>query len=281
MEYVALFVWLVACVVLGGLMHAILQTPFNYKLVRIVAAPGVVVRKLAMAVAALLSGATVTQVNVYDISNRDIGFHGEGVASISKVLVPLGPLFACAVALQTTNVLLGSPARFDYVPPQVASLDVGGAGMFLIGLWKLLSGLVAQGRAADWGNLSLYVLLAFVLSLSLGACVSFEKIREAIIGALLLVVSLAVVCALFGVRSGFGAGAVSTLARSPAAAWVKSLRSSMIGTGGAAFIMMLCGLMVAIVVGIAVRLYELITTAVGTKTKPTKSRSRKERKLAA
>ena len=281
MEYVALFVWLVVCVALGGLMHTILRTPFDYKLIRILAAPGVVVRKLAMSVVALVTGATVTQVNVYDLSERDIGFHGVGASSVSKVLVPLGPLFACAVALQAVNVLLGSPVSFDYSPPPVASLDAGGVKGFVVGMLPLLSGLVRQGLIANWGSLSFYVLLGFVLSLSLGACVSFEKFREATLGALLLVVSLAVLCALAGVRSGLGAGAVSALAESPAAPWVRSLRGFLIGTTGAAFVMMLCGLMVAIVVGIGVRLYELTTTAVGGKSKSGKRGGRREKKLAA
>lgn len=281
MEYVALFVWLAVCVVLGGLMHSILRTAFEFKFIRILAAPGIAVRKLAMAVAALVSGASVTQVNVYDLSDRDIGFRGEGVASVSKVFVPLAPLFACAVALQTVNVLLGNPVSLDYPPPPVESLDAGGVRVFIMGMWTLLSGLVTQAFQIDWGSLNLYVLLAFVLSLSLGACVSFQKIREAILGALLLVVGLAVVCALFGVRSGLGTGAPGTLASSPAADWVRSLREFVIRTAGAAFIMMLCGLMVAIAVGVGIRIYELATAAVGGKGKSGKSSGQGERRLAA
>ena len=100
-------------------------------------------------------------------------------SSVSKVLVPLGPLFACAVMLQAVNVMLGSPVSFDYSPPPVASLDAGGVKAFLMGMLPLVSGLIQQGLVADWGSLSFYVLLGFVLSLSLGACVSFEKFREA------------------------------------------------------------------------------------------------------
>jgi len=281
MEYVALFVWLLLCVTLGGLMHTILQTPFNYRLIRILAAPGVTLRKLAMAVVALVTGATVTKVNVYNISDRDIGFQGQGVSSVSNVLVPLGPLFASAVVLQIVNAMLGSPVSFNYSPPPVPSLDAGGAKAFLMGMSPLVSGLVKQGLVADWGSLRFYVLLGCVLSLSLGACVSFEKFREAVLGSLLLVAALAVICALAGVRSGLGSTAVSTLAESPAAPLVRSVRTFLTGTTGVAFIMMLCGMMVAIVVGIVVRLYQLMISAAGGKSNSGTRESRGEKRQAA
>ena len=271
MIYTALFIWLLTCIVLGGVIHAVMQTAFRYKLVRLLAGPGVVVRKFAMTCAALLSGATVTEVNVYDLSERDIGFEADGVASVSKVLVPLAPLFACALVLQAVNVLLGSPIKLDYPPPEISSLDIGGMKGFVLGTWSVVFHLVRQVFNADWGHLRLYVLLAFVFSLSLGACLPFEKFREAFLGVVLLVVGLAVLCALFGVSSALGTAPPSALARSPVAAWVESLRSFFKNTAGMAFVMMLCGIMAATLAGIVVRIAELTGKASsrgGTEAKP-------------
>ncbi len=281
MEYVALFVWLVVCLLLGGLMHMILQTPYDYKLVRLLAAPGIVVRKFAMTVTSLLTGATVTEVNIYNSSERDIGFEADGMASVSKVLVPLAPLFACAVMLQAINALIGKPIGLDYPPPPVSSLDAGGMRGFLIDLWHLLSGLIVQVLAADWKSLNPYVLFAFIFSLSLGACVPPEKLREGILGATFVAVGLAVICALFGVRSGVGLGPLTALSASPAQLWVMAMREFFMDMAGMAFIMMLCGLMAAIVVGIIVRIFELVSKVPGRTQQPGRRSKRGRKKMAA
>ena len=255
MEYVALFVWLLVCLVLGGVINAILQSAHQYKLVALLAAPGMVARKFAMTAVGLLSGATVTQVNIYDLSERDIGFEAKGIPGISKMLVPLAPLFVCAVVLQGINVALGSPLSLSFRPPPFSSLDATGLRGFMFGLWDLMSGLFRQIVDADWGSGRLYLLLAFIFSLSLGACVPFAKFREGFLGIAFLAGGLAALCALLGVRSGAAGAAVA--ASSPAARWGLAARSFVMGTAGMAFIMMLCGLMAGVVGGVLVRLFEL------------------------
>jgi len=281
MIYMALFIWLLACLLLGGVMHAVLGTTFRYKLVMLLAAPGTVVRKFSMTCAALASGATVTGVNVYDLGDRQVRFEANGAASVSKVLVPLAPVFTCALVLQAANVLLGSPIRLDYPPPGISSLDVGGMRGFLMGTWQLVSHLVAQLFAADWGHFRLYALLALLFSLSLGACLPFEEFREAFLGVVLLVVGLAVVCVLFGASSSFGPAPPGALASSPAAGWMESVRTFLGNTAGMAFIMMLCGVMAATLAGIVIRIVELAGRGADRTQRPGRSSRSVHRRSAA
>jgi len=280
MEYVAMFIWLTLCLLLGGMMHAILRSSFGYRVIRWLAAPGVVVRKFAMAVSAMVTGATVNHANVYQISQRDVGFSANGVASASKFLVPVAPIFACAVVLQGVNVLLGSPMDLSFPAPEIASLDGGGAQAFVVGLWRVMVGLVRQAMRADWASLNLYVLLALVFSLSLGASVPLAKFRECILGCALLVTGLAVLCALFGVNSAFGPADVIT--RPSAAAYVvRRSREFLMATAGMALIMMLCGMLASIVAGVAVRIFEMITrSATASRSSDSPSEKREKRQAA-
>jgi len=261
-EYVATFLRLVICLLLGGLMHAVLRSSFGYKLISILAAPGIVVRKLAMTTAAMLCGATLTELNLYRVSERDVTFSSEGAASLAKVLVPVVPIFACALALQAINAALGQPVPLSMPAPQIATLDAGGFQGFLAGLGRLLMQIVRETAAADWGSAAMYVLLAFVFSFSLGATVPFEKFKESLAGVTVLVVGLAVVCRLVGVPTG-------TVARltgagiSPVVVWFASVRDFLIDTSSMAAVMMAFGLLAAVAVGIAVRGYEMVSKTSG------------------
>ncbi len=261
MPYVALFIWLAMCPLLGGVMHHILRSAFSYRLVGFLAAPGLVVRKLAMTVAALVTGATVTQVNIYNLKDRDIGFDASGISTTARVLVPLAPLFACAIALQIVNAMLGRPVDLAYEPPALSSLDAGGASGFMLGMWNLMSQLVRHVAQADWGSLKLYALLGFLFSLSLGACVRFGKFHDAILGVALLALGLAALSALFGLGGGLAPGAGSAPGGGSSSRLALSLRAGVMTASGTAVVMMLGGLLAAILVSTTARVLEMVGLA--------------------
>ena len=149
-----------------------------------------------------------------------------------------------------------------------------------MGTWDVVFHIVRQIFKADWGHLRLYVMLALLFSLSLGACLPFEKFREAFLGVVLLVVALAVVCSLFGVRSAVGT-TPTALTGSPASAWVRSLRDFLEETTGMALIMMLCGIMAATIAGIIIRIAELAGRASTGSKKTGRSRRGTETNAAA
>lgn len=250
MEYTALFVWLSLCLVLGGLMRTVMAGALTHRFVMLLAAPGMIIRKFTMTLTALLSGATVTRVRVYELSSRDIDYRADGAASIAKVLVPLAPLFGTAVAMIALNEMFGRPLKLDYSPPALASLDTGGFRGFFHGTWLLLSSVVRQAMRSDWQSLKLYVLFALIFSLALGSCSAMNRVKEAILGAGLLAVVLALLSSI-AVRRAEG------MAATPA--WFVALRSFVVSCSGVAFIMMVYGLLTSLVVGVAVRMYELIT----------------------
>ena len=258
MEYVALFLWLVLCITCGALMHTLLESAANYSLIKFLSAPGIIVRKVSMTAAALAGGATVTHSNAYHLSERDVAFNADGMAKISRFLVPLAPLFACAVLLCAANVLLARPVSLTITAPTVSSLDAGGALGFLDGLFAMVSGLLHQIAAADWQSFRWYALLLLAFSLSLGAGVAFDRFKECFVGAALLVGVLALLCTLF-IHTGSDAGRPAVLIT--LSTWVSSVRTFLMDTGAMAVVMMLFGLLAAILVGISVRLYEMLASA--------------------
>ncbi len=276
MEYAALFVWLALCLVLGAAIHYVLAGALEHQAVRLVAAPGTVIRKFTMAQSALFFGATLTRAKLYDLSSRDVDFEAEGVSSVAKAVVPLMPLFGCAVAMMAANAVFGRPFRLDYTPPSLDSFNAGGLQGFLLGTWELLSQVVRRGMSVDWGNPRLYVLFALTFSLALGAAAPLDRVREAVVGAALLAVGLAVFCAL-STRRGFLGG-------SSPAAWALALRGAVVSASAAAFVMMVYGVVTALLFGMGVRLYEMITrTGSGSRSsgKPATMLSEKKPRRAA
>jgi len=279
MDYVALFVWLMVCVTLGAFMHAILSSALSYKVLRWLSAPGVAVRKFSMSLAALLGGGTVTHANVYDVSERDVAFHADGASRVSKMLVPLAPLFGCAVVLQIVNTVMGHPIDLGFGAPALSSLDAGGAVGFADALWGVARELVLRIVRADWASPALYVLLLFAFSLSLGASVSFDRFRQSFFGVLILVLALATVCALLGVPSGVWSSRPAPVAA--LAAWVEALRGFIMSVAGMAVVMMLFGMLASVLTGIIVRVYELFSHAAADTGKSGEPEERDEKRQAA
>ena len=249
MEYTALFIWLALCLMLGGLMHFVMAGALSHRPVQLLAAPGMVVRKFTMTLDALLSGATVTRVRVYELSSRDIDFRADGIASVSKVLVPLAPLFGAAVAMAAVNDIFGAPLQLGCPVPALASLDTGAARGFLEGTWLLVSSVVRQGIRSDWHNPRLYVLFALLFSLALGACSPFERIREALLGT-------GLICIVLALLSSIAVRRAAVVAASPG--WFVTAKDFIVSTAGVSFFMMVYGMLTAVVVGVIVRLYEVV-----------------------
>ncbi|MGD2175793.1 MAG: hypothetical protein PVJ27_10355 [Candidatus Brocadiaceae bacterium] len=250
MEFMALFIWLCLCLLVGGLMHYVMVGALSHRLVQLLAAPGMVVRKFTMSLTALLCGGTVTRVRIYELSSRDIDFQADGASSVAKVLVPLAPLFGCAALMVALNAIFGNPLNLNYAPPALASLDSGGLKGFFLGTWDLLSRVIRQAARADWGSLDLYVLFALTFSLALGACAPLERVKEAMLGAGLIAVVLAVLSSL-AVRRG-----PADIPAQPE--WFVGVKTFIVGTSAAAFVMMIYGMAGALVTGLCVRAYELI-----------------------
>lgn len=271
MEFAALFCWLSLCLLLGGLLHYVMGGALSHKGVQMLAAPGMALRKLSMTLIALIFGGTVTRVRMYELSSRDIDFTADGPSSVAKVMVPLAPLFGCAVALTALNVTFGRPLDLSYRMPALSSMDGAGIQGFLGATWGMLSHVVRQGLSADWGNPRLYLVFALAFSMALGACEPMERIKQAILGAALLAVALALLSTV-AIRRGF-------IAAEPP--WFTALNSFVLGHAAAAFAMMVYGLMAALVVGLGVRIYELSSRLAGSSGKAGRSRSKGRSKRAA
>jgi len=249
MEYVALVVWLGLCLGLGWLVHCVTDGAMLYRPVRALAVPGVAVRKLTMAVTALVAGGRVTGANLYDLSDGDVQFDAEGPSGVTKVLVPLAPLFGCAIALSALNELVGRPLQLAYTIPTFSAFDAEGLRGFLTATWELLSSTVRHFMAQGWREPGSYVLFALTFSLAFGASCKSERLKECAMGAGVLGVFLALTAA---VSARHVAPGVMTHP-----AWFTTMRDFLLGTSAVAFVMMVHGMLGALVVGIGVRLYEL------------------------
>lgn len=262
MEYAALFLWLGMCLVLGALIHSITAGALQYRPVRLLAGPGVVVRKLTMGLVALLAGARITQADIYQLSERDIEFEAEGPAGPARVLAPLAPLFGCALALTLLNRLASRPLQLSHSVPSFVALDVQGLKGFFTATWELLANAVKQFSRQGWRAPLTYLFLALTFSLALGGASPLDRLKEAGLGAGLVAVGLALVAALSGRHVD---GAVTH------PLWFTATRDGLLSTSAAAFVMMVYGLLTAVMVGILVRAYEIMAhrgaTAAGRRTR--------------
>lgn len=256
MEYIALFLWLSLCMLLGGLMHSIMASVMQHRGITILAAPGLVVRKFAMTLTALVCGGTVTRVRIYELSSREIDYRADGMASVAKTLVPLAPLFAGAVAMVSINGTFGGPLALQYSVPSLSSLSAPSLQSYFTQTWGMLSSIVRQCIKADWGAPMTFILFALTYSLSLGACEPAERVKQAILGAGLLSVFLALL-------SSIAVRRAEVIAASPPL--FITVREFIFSTAAVAFAMMVYGLFAAILVGFAVRLYEMVNRGSGGK----------------
>ncbi|MFW6457742.1 MAG: hypothetical protein ACOC0A_05545, partial [Planctomycetota bacterium] len=239
MEYVSLFLWLAICLALGTSMHRLFASAQQSGWFKWISAPGIFVRKLAMALAAMFTGATLTNVNLYRVSERDIGFNGDVIGGIPRFIVPVAPLFLCAVVLHAANTMLGEPMDISMTSPELSAVSIDGAADFFENFWNLLSRIVRQVARGEWSHLDFYLFIALALSLALGASTTFAKFKEAVLGSLLLVIAMAVFCSIFGVpQSG---GSILNGAH-PATNLIESIRNFVFETTQWALVMMLFGI---------------------------------------
>lgn len=261
MQYLALFLWFSLCLLLGALLFKVMKGPLSYRFLGVLAIPGIVIRKFSQTVGALVCGANVTDVKIYETDPRDITFETSGIARLARLVVPLAPLFGSVVALSVFNSMLGQPMQFDYAPPPLSSLDASGLKGFLEGVGVLMSSLVKQTFKGDHTSPEFYVTLVLIFSLALGACQPIRKLREGLLGVAMLVVGLALLSGL--VIPAGGMDPIKNAIASPgkAAYMVAAVRSTMVNCAGMAFALMLFGMLEAAVIGVLIRIYEMVTGA--------------------
>jgi len=258
MQYVALLLWLLTCLAMAALMQFVMTGALTHRFLQVLAAPGAVVRKLAMAVATLLCGGTVTRVRLYELSSREIDYEAPGASSLANLVVPLTPLFAGAAALTALNAAVSGPLELDCEPPTLASFDGQGLTAYLAVMWGILFTSVRQAVQWHWADPRLYLLIALLFSLAVNAAPAAGRLKEAVLGACLLSAVLAVLSTVAVRRMGVAAGTP---------VWFAALRTSVMQSAGAAFLMLAYGLLAALPVGVAVRAYEMLSARGGTRRK--------------
>jgi len=271
MDYLALFLWLALCLVLGGLMHSVIDGTLRYRPVRILAAPGIIVRKLSLTIAALLCGGRVTNAHLYELRTQDVDF---GPAGVSRVIVPLAPLFGCALALLALNHALGHPLHTVSRVPPFTALDASGVKGFATATWQMLADVIRQSVHTGWREPRAGLLLVATFGLGLGSSTPLERIKEPVLGSALLAVAVALTAAM---SARHGVAGVTT--QPP---WFAATRDALLATSAAAFIMLTYGLFTALLVGIAVRVYEVLARGNDDAgSKPTRLPPARNRKRAA
>lgn len=249
MEYLALFFWLAACLLLGGLVHWLVRDALTYRPVRWIAAPGLGVRKFSMAIAALLTGATVTHARLYDAGEDEVRYDTKGASGAARVLAPLAPLFGAACVLALLNATFGGPLRLGHAMPRFQRLDPDGLAGFVRGSALLVSAVVRDFFEMGWRSAAAYVFAALTFSLALGACAPIQRVREPLMGAALVAVALALTAAIAAERTAIGTLSLP--------AWFQGLNSTVLGYAAVAFVMMVYGTLGALTTAIVVRAWAL------------------------
>ena len=252
--YIALFVWFSLCLLLGSLVQSVMGGAARYRVVAALMLPGVMVRKLAQGVTALLCGARVTGCSFYESTPRDTQFQCGNISSVAKVVVPLAPLFGCIFAFGVLSVALHSPLDLHYAPPSIPSTDMQGLQAFAADTGTMVSGLLRQlGQSAGAGH---YLMIVLAFSLALGACQPTDRLKHAILGVGAVVGGLALI---EGLASGIRLpeGLLNTLGMSSARAALRSVRLGLVDWAGRGLALTALGLGLSLIVGLLVRIYEL------------------------
>ena len=254
MEYLALFVWFSLALLLGSLVQSVMNGAARYRIVAALVMPGVVVRKLSQAAAALVCGARVTDCRLYDPNPRDTHYSCTGVSTVAKVLVPLAPLFGCILAFGVLSGALGSPLTLDFGPPRIPTLGLRGLQAFAADAGSMASGLLRRlGSTAGAGG---YVMVVLAFSLALGSCHPVERLKQALLGTAGLLAGLAVLEGVAGAVRLPGA-VRSALNISSAQAFFEGVRVGLVDWAGRALSLVGLGLGLSLVAGLLVRIYEL------------------------
>jgi hypothetical protein len=253
MEYIALFVWICLCLMLSWLVHIVGASTERYRVLQFLALPGAAVRRCSMAAAVMLTGGTITRGEAYTLTNRDVEFDSDGPAGIARAVVPLAPLFGGALALTVLNRLAGSPMALSRPAPVFPALDVAGLKVFLSATWALVADSMQGLRVLPWSSPATWVLLLATLTLALGAGQALNHCRNAVVGAGLLVIAMALVAAVASRQGPAG------LVEQPA--WIVATRAFLLDCTSVAFCLTFYGLLLSLVLGIGVRLVELATGA--------------------
>lgn len=254
--YIALFVWFSLCLLLGSLVQSVMGGAARYRIVAALMLPGIMVRKLAQAGAALVCGARVTGCSLYQSTPRDAQFTCGNISSVAKVVVPLAPLFGCIFAFGVFSAALNSPLSLHYAPPSIPSMDMQGLQAFAADTGTMVSGLLRQlGQSAGAGH---YLMIVLAFSLALGACQPVGRLKQAILGVGAVVASLAL---LEGLAAGIRLpeGLLNTLGISSARTAFRSVRLGLVDRAGRGLALTALGLGLSLVVGLLVRIYELAT----------------------
>ncbi|MEF8788347.1 MAG: hypothetical protein V5A84_04695 [Planctomycetota bacterium] len=256
MQYIGLFVWFSLCLLLGSLVQSVMAGAARYRIVAALMLPGVMVRKLAQAAAALVCGARVTGCSLYEPTPRDIQFRCGNVSSGAKVLVPLAPLFGCIFAFVLLSGALNSPLSLQYPPPSIPSLDLQGVEAFAADTGAMVSGLLKSlGQSASTGG---YLMILLAFSLALGPCQPLERLKKAIVGVAAVVAALAL---LEGLAAGIRLpeSVLYLLGIDGLRAAFVSLRRGLVDWAGRGLALIALGLGLSLIVGLLVRIYELAT----------------------
>ena len=253
-----MFIWFTLCLLLGALIHSVIKGAIGYRAVAWLTVPGTIVRKLSQALTALVCGARVSRCDLYEAAPRDIEYGGEWSAKAADMLVPLAPIFGCVLALSLLNGPTGSPLSLDYGPPPLPSLDLAGLRAFLQGLMQMAFGLLQQVYTR--AGLGFIAMLLLACSFSVGISEPVERLKMAIPGVGIVVLTVAVLSGL-ATSARLPAPLLSWLGISSARAGMAAVRAMLVDYAGRALMLVFIGLGFSLAVGLVVRTYELATSS--------------------
>jgi hypothetical protein len=126
MSYLALAMWLVVVMLLAYAARAALSRALPPRAASIVFFPGLLVHDLSRAAAALLTGVTVREVNLYEISRPRIILGKAKVPLLGDVAVALAPFVGAGLAVWLVLAALGHPVPLSTPTPPAFELSVTG-----------------------------------------------------------------------------------------------------------------------------------------------------------
>lgn len=108
MLYFALAFELIAIVFLSYGTEKLWAKYINNKLFRFLLLPGAIAHALSHALLCLITGATIKNLNIFNLNNDDVQFEKPKILIIGNFLIAAAPIFGCGIILLFLAVFLGS-----------------------------------------------------------------------------------------------------------------------------------------------------------------------------
>ena len=157
--------------------------------------PGILVHQLSVALASVITGATVTHISIRGESQEYLTHTRSKIPVLGQVLIGLAPLFGCSLALWGAMELLSHPINIGFSLPESIQVTASGLQQSAKSLIDVIAETLRAIQRADFGDWKTYVFLYLSITFAFTIAPAKKDLKTtiialAVLAAILLVIDL-------------------------------------------------------------------------------------------